>query len=155
REDIPALVDHLMERFNRELGLNVNAISMDARRLLGTFDWPGNVRELENAICSAMIMSEGGTVTVQDLPPRIRGEAETTATAAGARDITKGTISDAVREATEKLEKMMIVSRLAEFNGNRTATADSLGISRKTLFNKMRQYGLGEGEIEDSYDRSN
>ena len=45
---------------------------------------------------------------------------------------------------------MMIVSRLAEFSGNRTATADSLGVSRKTLFNKMRQYGLGEGELEDS-----
>ncbi|MDT5121262.1 MAG: two-component system, NtrC family, response regulator AtoC [Acidobacteriota bacterium] len=149
REDIPLIIDHLMERFNRELGLNVSALSTDARRLLEMFDWPGNVRELENAVCSAMIMSEGGTVTARDLPPRIRGEAETTTHAAGARDITKGTISDAVREATEKLEKMMIVSRLAEFNGNRTATADSLGISRKTLFNKMRQYGLGEGELED------
>jgi len=107
------------------------------------------VRELENAICSAMIMSEGGTVTAHDLPPRIRGEMETADSAATSRDITKGTLADAVREATEKLERMMIVSRLADFNGNRTATADSLGISRKTLFNKMRQYGLGEGEIED------
>src|SRR5947209_16551897 len=71
REDIPTLIDHLMERFNRELGLNVNAISMDARRLLEAFDWPGNVRELENAICSAMIMAEGGTVTSSDLPPQI------------------------------------------------------------------------------------
>src|SRR5437764_566458 len=150
REDIQALIDHLMERFNRELGLNVSTIERDARRLLETFDWPGNVRELENAICSAMIMCEGGTVTAHDLPPRIRGEAETTTPAAGTRDITKGTLAEAVREATEKLEKMMIVSRLAEFNSNRTVTADSLGISRKTLFNKMRQYGLGEGELEDS-----
>lgn len=148
REDIPLIVDHLVERFNRELGLNVRSLSADARRLLEMFDWPGNVRELENAICSAMIMAEGGTVTASDLPPRTRGEVET-ATPAGARDITKGTLADAVREATEKLEKMMIVSRLAEFGGNRTATADSLNISRKTLFNKMRQYGLGEGELED------
>src|SRR5436305_12367394 len=148
REDIPALIDHLTERFNRELGLNIGAISQDARRLLEMFDWPGNVRELENAVCSAMIMSEGGTVTARDLPPRIRGEAET-AESSTSRDITKGTIIDAVREATEKLERMMIVSRLADFNGNRTATADSLGISRKTLFNKMRQYELGEGELED------
>jgi DNA-binding NtrC family response regulator len=149
REDIPLIIDHLMERFNRELGLNVRALAPDARRLLEMFDWPGNVRELENAVCSAMIMSEGGTVTTRDLPPRIRGEAETTQSITGARDITKGTLADAVREATEKLEKMMIVSRLAEFGGNRTATADSLGISRKTLFNKMRQYGLSEGELED------
>jgi DNA-binding NtrC family response regulator len=148
REDISLIIDHLVERFNRELGLNVRSLSSDARRLLEMFDWPGNVRELENAVCSAMIMSEGGTVTANDLPPRIRGEVETTAPA-GARDITKGTLADAVREAAEKLEKMMIVSRLAEFKGNRTATADSLGISRKTLFNKMRQYGLSEGELED------
>jgi DNA-binding NtrC family response regulator len=148
REDIPLIIDHLTERFNRELGLRVGAISQDARRLLEMFDWPGNVRELENAVCSAMIMSEGGTVTTRDLPPRIRGETETTDSSAS-RDITKGTLADAVREATEKLERMMIVSRLADFNGNRTATADSLGISRKTLFNKMRQYGLGEGELED------
>jgi DNA-binding NtrC family response regulator len=148
REDIPLIIDHLTERFNRELGLNVGVISADARRLLEMFDWPGNVRELENSVCSAMIMSEGGTVISGDLPPRIRGEAET-GTPAGARDITKGTLADAVREAAEKLEKMMIVSRLAEFGGNRTATADSLGVSRKTLFNKMRQYGLGEGELED------
>lgn len=151
REDIPLIIDHLMERFNLELGLRVRNLAPDARRLLEMFDWPGNVRELENAICSAMIMSEGGMVTALDLPPRIRGEVDTTsATASGARDITKGTLADAVKEAMEKLEKMMIVSRLAEFSGNRTATADSLGISRKTLFNKMRQYGLGEGEVEDS-----
>jgi DNA-binding NtrC family response regulator len=149
REDIPLIIDHLVERFNRELGLQIHALSTDARHLLEMFDWPGNVRELENAICSAMIMSEGGTVTAHDLPPRIRGEAETADSAATSRDITKGILADAVREATEKLERMMIVSRLADFNGNRTATADSLGISRKTLFNKMRQYGLGEGEIED------
>ena len=149
REDIPLIMDHLVERFNRELGLNVHALSADARHLLEMFDWPGNVRELENAICSAMIMSEGGTVTAHDLPPRIRGEIETADSAATSRDITKGTLADAVREATEKLERMMLISRLAEFNGNRTATADSLGISRKTLFNKMRQYGLGEGELED------
>lgn len=153
REDIPLIVDHLLERFNRELGLEVRSLAVDARRLLEMFDWPGNVRELENAVCSAMIMSEGGTITVSDLPPRIRGEVDTTAahdlTSAGARDLTKGTLADAVREANAKLEKLMIVSRLAEFNGNRTSTADSLGISRKTLFNKMRQYGLSEGELED------
>jgi DNA-binding NtrC family response regulator len=150
REDIPLILDHLLERFNRELGLNVRSLAADARRLLEMFDWPGNVRELENAVCSAMIMSESETITVGDLPPRIRGEVETStvasATPSGARDMTKGTLADAVREATAKLEKLMIVSRLAEFNGNRTSTADSLGISRKTLFNKMRQYGLGEGD---------
>jgi DNA-binding NtrC family response regulator len=147
REDISLIVDHLLERFNRELGLGVTAIAPEARRLLELFDWPGNVRELENAVCSAMIMCEEGRITARDLPPRIRGEAETTD--AGARDLSQASLAEAVKEATEKLEKMMIVSRLSELSGNRTATADALGISRKTLFNKMRQYGLGGDESDD------
>lgn len=147
REDIPLIVDHLLERFNSELGLGVTAIANDARRLLEIFNWPGNVRELENAVCSAMIMCEGGVITARDLPPRIRGEAETID--GGAQDLSRTTLAEAVRAATEKLERIMIVSRLAELNGNRTATADSLGISRKTLFNKMRQHELGGDESDD------
>jgi DNA-binding NtrC family response regulator len=148
REDIPLIVDHLLERFNQELGLGVSSITPDARRLLEIFDWPGNVRELENAVCSAMIMCEEGAITARDLPPRIRGETETIDSRA--RDLSHATLAETVREATEKLERMMIASRLAELNSNRTATADSLGISRKTLFNKMRQYGLGgNDESED------
>ncbi|HWC77782.1 MAG TPA: sigma-54 dependent transcriptional regulator [Blastocatellia bacterium] len=153
REDIPLLADHLLERFNRELGLQVKSISPDARRLLAVYDWPGNVRELENAICSAMIMCEGGTVAVRDLPPRIRGEEDRGAQGgaegeAGWRGVTTGTLAEAVKTAAEKLEKMMIVSRLSEMKGNRSATADSLGISRKTLFNKMRQYSLSDDDAD-------
>ena len=153
REDIPLLVDHLLDRFNRELGLQVKAISPDARGLLRVYDWPGNVRELENAICSSMIMCEGGVVTVRDLPPRIRGEADKAAGLGPVenvteRGITTGTLAEAVKAATERLEKMMIVSRLAEHRGNRSATADSLGISRKTLFNKMRQYELSDEDTD-------
>ncbi|HEY7547471.1 MAG TPA: helix-turn-helix domain-containing protein, partial [Blastocatellia bacterium] len=145
REDVPLLIDHFLDRFNRELGLAVQSISADARRLLAVYDWPGNVRELENALCSAMIMCEGGAVRIDDLPPRIRGEEESHTS----RDLTRLSLSEAVREATEKLEKMMILSRLSEMKGNRTATAESLGISRKTLFNKMRQYGLSDDEADD------
>ncbi|MEK6320959.1 MAG: sigma-54 dependent transcriptional regulator [Acidobacteriota bacterium] len=153
REDIPLLVDHFLDRFNREFGLSIKSIAGDARRLLEMYDWPGNVRELENAVCSAMIMCEGGIVKASDLPFRIRGEADALADSASSKrtnDITKLTLTDAVKEASEKLEKIMIVSRLSEMDGNRTATAESLGISRKTLFNKMRQYGLADDGIEDS-----
>lgn len=147
REDIPLLIDHFLKRFNGELGLAVRAISTDARRLLEIYEWPGNVRELENAVCSAMIMCEDGEVRVQDLPPRVRGEEGGEATVE--RDLTKQTLVEAVGEVTERLEKMMILSRLAAMKGNRTATAESLGISRKTLFNKMRQYGLSDDETEE------
>jgi DNA-binding NtrC family response regulator len=152
REDIPLIVDHLVERFNRELGLAVRSIAPEARRLLESYDWPGNVRELENAICSAMVMCEAGVVSVRDLPGRVRGLADGEALGGAGRagDPGKLTLADAVKTVTEKLETSMIISRLAEMNGNRTATAESLGISRKTLFNKMRQYGLGDDEADES-----
>jgi DNA-binding NtrC family response regulator len=152
REDINLIIDHFVDQFNRELGLSVRTVSADARQLLTLHTWPGNVRELENAVCSAMIMCEGNAIRVKDLPPRIRGESDVTLGSTGCRlDVGKQPLLEVVREATEKLERMMIVSRLAEMMGNRTATAESLGISRKSLFNKMRQYGLGDEESDDGH----
>ena len=149
RDDLPILLDHFVDRFNRELGLAVQSIAPDARRLLCDYDWPGNVRELENTVCRAMILCEGDTLTVADLPGRVRGENEGIDASLGS-DLVRLTLTEAVAQASERLEKVMILSRLAEHRGNRTATAESLGVSRKTLFNKMRQYGMTGEEVEDA-----
>jgi len=155
REDIPLIVDHMFERFNRELGLGVKSITPEARLFLESYDWPGNVRELENVICSAIIMCENSVVRAQDLPARLRGEIAVAysdtdgLTKTGTYDISNMTLADIVKDVTERLEKTMISSRLAKMAGNRTATAESLGISRKTLFNKMRQYGFLDENTED------
>jgi DNA-binding NtrC family response regulator len=127
----------------------------EARRLLELYDWPGNVRELENVICGAIITCENSEVRAQDLPPRLRGAIAIVPsdtgglTAIGPKDISNMPLADVVKDVTEKLEKTIISSRLARMAGNRTATAESLGISRKTLFNKMRQYGLLDENTED------
>ena len=124
----------------------MGSIAPDARQLLCEYDWPGNVRELENTVCRAMILCEGDTLTLSDLPGRVRGEPGE----GGVRsDLSRLSLAEAVNEATERLERVMILSRLAEHQGSRTATAESLGISRKTLFNKMRQYGLSGDESEE------
>ncbi len=153
REDIPLITDYLLERFKRELGLKVNHITSEAQQILSAYDWPGNVRELENIICSAMILCEGNVISARDLPRRIRGEVEeapvpNAVSASQSRDNSKLPLSEMVKEATEKIETMIITTQLAEMKGNRTATAESLGISRKSLFNKMRQYGLGDENTE-------
>jgi len=145
RDDLPLLIDHLLDRFQRELKLSVKAITPEARSLLLNFNWPGNVRELENTLCRAMILCDGDTLLPADLPPRIRGELAAESLSSSS-DLDGLKLSEAVREATERLEKMLIVARLAQHKGNRTATAESLGISRKTLFNKMREYSLSSGE---------
>ena len=130
--------------------MHVQAITPDARQLLQVHDWPGNVRELENTISNAMIMCEDDVIRVRDLPPRIRGEAERESLGSGrlalttSCDLSKASLFEAVKDAIEKLEKKMIAMRLAEMKGNRMATAESLGISRKSLFNKMRQYGMDD-----------
>jgi DNA-binding NtrC family response regulator len=147
REDLPLLIDHLLERFRRELKLHVKSVTPAARQQLLHYDWPGNVRELENTLCRAMILCDSDALMPSDLPPRIRGESPDREPETGAEyDTIK--LADAVREATERLERMLILSRLAQNRHNRTATAESLGISRKTLFNKMREYNLGGADEE-------
>ncbi|HEX5715359.1 MAG TPA: sigma-54 dependent transcriptional regulator [Thermoanaerobaculia bacterium] len=141
KEDLVLLCDHFLERFNRELGLAVTGISSETRQLLVEYAWPGNIRELENTICRSMILCEGRILVPADLPARIRGEVT------GDHDLPPSgfeglSLTDAVREATEKVEKIMITSRLDSHRGDRAGTAASLGISRKTLFNKLRRYHL-------------
>jgi DNA-binding NtrC family response regulator len=93
-----------------------------------------------------MVLCECTTLSVADLPPRIRGESETADSTGLQLDQGQVRLADAVSQMTERLEKTIIISRLAQLRGNRTATAQSLGVSRKTLFNKMRQYGLTHEE---------
>jgi DNA-binding NtrC family response regulator len=150
RGDLPILIDHLIDRFNRELGLAVEHIAMDARQALYEYRWPGNIRELENTICRAMILCEGNGLRLADLPARVRGELPEGEAETPRSDLARLSLADAVAGATERLEKMMILSRLAEHRGSRTTTAESLGISRKTLFNKMRQYGLSGDEGDET-----
>ena len=146
RQDLPLLMDYFLDRFQSEMRLGVKSISPEARDLLLSYGWPGNVRELENTLCRAVILCEGEVLRNSDLPPRIRGELPATA-GASADDRLK--LADAVKTATERVEKTLIAARLAQHRNSRTATAESLGISRKTLFNKMREYNLG-AEDEDS-----
>ena len=149
RQDLSLLFDHFLDRINRELGLSVRGLAPEARQLMLDYPWPGNVRELENTLCQAMILCEGDVLTASDLPGRVRGEAAE-GVAAPSSDLDRMNLADAVAEATERLEKRMILSRLAAFKGNRTATAKSLGVSRKTLFNKMRHYDLGDESLDET-----
>ncbi|HEX4952004.1 MAG TPA: sigma-54 dependent transcriptional regulator [Thermoanaerobaculia bacterium] len=149
REDLSILIEHFFRRFQRELGLPVASIESEARALLLAYDWPGNIRELENTLCRAMILCNGELLKVADLPERILGQGGAEANEI-ARSLGPTTLAEAVENVTARLERVLIIRRLAECHGNRTATAESLGISRKTLFNKMRQYGIesaGNGEV--------
>ncbi|MDR0311697.1 MAG: sigma-54 dependent transcriptional regulator [Acidobacteriota bacterium] len=151
RQDLPLLIDHLFDRFQREMQSDVKSISPEARRLLLGYAWPGNVRELENTLNRAVILCDGDTITARDLPPRVRGEVSEAGEDADAGDANgELKLADAVRDAVVRLEKRLIAERLAQCRSNRTATASSLGITRKTLFTKMRELNLDAEIREDS-----
>ena len=83
-----------------------------------------------------MIFSDGRRLELADLPARLRPAGLVP------EPPRAGTLADALDTVVAQVEREMIIKRLAQFKGNRTAAADSLGISRKTLFNKMRQHGI-------------
>jgi DNA-binding NtrC family response regulator len=134
REDIPLLAEHFIAKFNRQLGLTVGNITHAAMEALRIYSWPGNVRDLDNAIQSAMILARNGIVDLEDLPLRVRGYADSiTKTGAGEKEL-DGYV--------EQAEKKLILQVLERNGYNRGKTAEELGVSRKTLFNKMRKYGI-------------
>lgn len=135
KEDIPLLTDFFIRKHNEVLNLSVKSITPAAMDRLCAYDWPGNIRDLENAVQSAMILCSDGVIDVPQLPARIKGyEQSDTSIALGD--------SNDIREVNAQVEKELIQETLKKFGGNRTLTAEALNISRKTLFNKMKKYGL-------------
>jgi DNA-binding NtrC family response regulator len=143
-EDIGILIDYFLAELGRETGASELPLSAEARRLLLAHDWPGNVRELENVLRRALVVSDGSAIRAVDLPARLRGAPETPPEAAGEQS----SLATMVARTVERVERALIQSALAACRGNRSAAADQLGINRKTLFNKMRQYGLAAGDDE-------
>lgn len=135
KEDIPLLADFFIRKHNEVLNLSVKSITPAAMDRLCAYDWPGNIRDLENAIQSAMILCLDGVIDVQQLPARIKGYEQSDSS------ITLGDSND-IREVNAQVEKELIQETLKKFGDNRTLTAEALNISRKTLFNKMKKYGL-------------
>jgi DNA-binding NtrC family response regulator len=139
REDIPLLVEHFQKKFDVELGRDVHGVSAEAMDRLKAYPWPGNVRELENVIYESMVMTDGQTLEVRDLPGRLKGPrvGERESVAAG-----DACLNDVVQGVRAHAEKAMIEKALEATAGNRTKAAKLLGISRKTLFNKMLSLGI-------------
>lgn len=133
REDIPALIDHFLQRFAAEAGRRPKTVDPQALERLVAYSWPGNVRELRNLSERLMIMAPGDVVTEADLPPRVRG---TDATASVESDYAS------LKEARETFERLYIERRLGAAGGNVSQTARDLGIDRRHLYRKLQAYGI-------------
>jgi two-component system response regulator HydG len=135
REDIPVLANFFRERFARRLGKRVERFSERAQYDLMRYDYPGNVRELENAIQRAVTLAEGSEIGHFDLPPTFRE-----AVVPLLREGDAFPYSEQMTLA--QLEAEHIRRVLAHFAGNATKAAKSLGISRSTLWRKMRDHRI-------------
>jgi two-component system, NtrC family, response regulator AtoC len=131
QDDIPVLADYFLKKFNEENQKKVTGFSPDANDYLLRYEWPGNIRELENAIERAVILAKGDYIEVADLSQQSLYLPH------------KALVGKTMRD----VEKNHILNVLIEVNGNCSEAARLLGISRMTLYNKIKAYGLNIGNI--------
>ena len=138
-EEIPVLVRHFMEKYSKQLGIELEGWEPDAMKALLAYPWPGNVRELENVVERAMVLAEGPRVRLDDLPEDVRSP-----TAGGAGPVLESLGPDnlSIKKHTADLEHRLIARALEVTGGNRTRAADLLEISYRALLYKIRDYGL-------------
>lgn len=131
KDDIPLMLNAFLDEFNRENNKSITGFDARSRSALYKYDWPGNIRQLRNCVESAVVMCSGNEITLEDLPPTVRGAAES--------NVIQVPVGITMAEA----EKIIIQQNLASNQGNKTKTADILGIGRKTLHRKLEEYGEG------------
>ena len=139
KEDIPLLIEHFLEKYSTPRAIGQPNLSDKAIELLMAYEWPGNVRELQNCIYSAMTVAGGSAIEPADLPRRIHFDSKQPYVTVVSGHVP---LAEIAAEATEKAEKEAINKALLETDGNREKAAELLGIGRKTLYRKLRQYGI-------------
>ncbi|MCX5892552.1 MAG: sigma-54 dependent transcriptional regulator [Deltaproteobacteria bacterium] len=132
--DIEPLIDHFIKHFNQIHHRKIKGISKSALQICLQYPWPGNVRELENIVERAVILSSGEFIIPESLPAH--------ATSSPASRTVNGAANLTLEEAMDQAERQILLQTLEALNWNRQVTARSLGVSRTTLFNKMRRFDL-------------
>ncbi|MCL6449431.1 MAG: sigma-54 dependent transcriptional regulator, partial [Armatimonadetes bacterium] len=134
-EDVPALARYFLQHYSRELNKPVNDFSPAAMLLLQQYDWPGNVRELRNVCEQAVVLARGPVIMPEDLPFSLQ---------TSSRELREAVLKPGatLKEIVADVERQVILRALREHNWNRTATARALGLNRRSLYAKMKEYGL-------------
>jgi DNA-binding NtrC family response regulator len=132
KDDIPLLAAAFLKESSAENGKSLEGFDAKARTALYAHPWPGNVRELRNAIESAVVMSKGPLVGLEDLPPSVQSRDD------------KAYVRVPLGSSMAEAERIMIRETLEANAGNKSRTAEILGIGRKTLYEKLDQYGFKE-----------
>jgi DNA-binding NtrC family response regulator len=144
KEDIPMLAQHFLTEFNERNGKSVRAVDQQAIYLLEQYPWPGNIRELRNVMERATILAEGDFIEPKHLPGTLVSKGEETLP----------TVTLAPGTTVDEAERRLIVLTLEHTRNNKTRAAEILGISLKTLHNKLnRMRELAAGRSHSSQKR--
>lgn len=130
KEDIPSLIKHFLNNSNQAYLNRGRTIHEDALKAMVRYDWPGNIRELQNTCERLQILSDGHMIMLNDIPENIRNP-----------EVVDNTLDYDPNLTLHELEKRYILKALGHFGGNKTQAANNLGITIKTLYNKLHEYG--------------
>jgi len=137
RDDIPLLIEHFLKEFTSSHAKTITAITPAVRKVLMAYSWPGNVRELKNTIESMVVIDADGLLDLDDLTEDLES-----ANTGGKSDGRAGADS-LVGKSIEEVEKHYIGQTLELTSGNREEAARLLGIGERTLYRKLKEYGIG------------
>lgn len=135
-QDIPLLIEHFVKEFAARHNKQIKSMSTAARRRLLSYDWPGNVRELRNVIESMVVVDYDGVLDVDDLPSELTDAADAPPEALA------GSLGALVGKPLEEIEKLFIAETLKLTGANREEAAKMLGIGERTLYRKIKDFGL-------------
>jgi two-component system, NtrC family, response regulator AtoC len=141
--DLAVLVKLFIERFSKR-GKGCDGITWRAWNVLSAHDFPGNVRELMHTIEHAALLSQGGKIDLEHLPASVRGDRVRRPVASAEQHMRP------LGDATKEFERDYLVRTLAKFDGKKLKAAESLGISRKNLWEKLRMHGLSDANESDT-----
>ncbi|MDS9471117.1 sigma-54-dependent Fis family transcriptional regulator [Sporosarcina pasteurii] len=137
KEDIAPIVQHLLVKLNNELGMNVEVISYEAKRLLEQYDWPGNIRELENVINRAMIYMEQSEMILEAADVK-----KSLFSSNRSKEKSSLPAKSTLTSMMDDYERSILEQALTENEGNKSETANRLGISLRSLYYKLDKYNL-------------
>jgi transcriptional regulator with PAS, ATPase and Fis domain len=143
RSDLPPLIDYFIGKHSQEAHRVIRGLTPSARNVMMNYAWPGNVRQVESAIERAILLCEGDTIDVEDLPVEIRQEAS------GAGTFTFRLPPEGI--SFDEVEKSLITQAMEQTNWNITRAAKLLGLSFRTLQYRLEKFGLkrpGKGNDE-------
>jgi DNA-binding NtrC family response regulator len=141
-EDLPVLVNHFVEKASRSLGKEIPTPPGELSALLATYPFPGNIRELESMIFDAVTSCKSERLSLEPFKSYIHQDAPVCETQAAGQPGAASTLKEKIETISQMTEKQMIINALNKTNQNRTKAAQLLGISRRTLQNKIKEYGL-------------